>query len=58
MPNTHLFFFQARTGIVMNIIGIGALMLGTHTWGYYYFDLGDLPDWAVPVAVNATAASA
>ena len=36
----------------MNIICIGVLTLGINTWGYAYFDLGTLPDWAK--AMNVT----
>lgn len=37
---------QARTGIVMNIIGILCITLAINTWGKAMFDLDSFPTWA------------
>lgn len=37
---------QARTGIVMNIIGILCITLSINTWGKAMFELDSFPVWA------------
>lgn len=57
-PNAIVFSYgylkvsdMARTGIVMNIIGILCVTLSINTWGRVMFDLDTFPSWA-----NTTAA--
>ncbi|TSL04417.1 Solute carrier family 13 member 5 [Bagarius yarrelli] len=52
-PNAIVFSFgylkvsdMARTGIVMNIIGILSIALAINTWGRALFDLDSFPSWA------------
>ncbi|XP_078142701.1 solute carrier family 13 member 5a isoform X2 [Centroberyx gerrardi] len=57
-PNAIVFSYgylkvsdMAKTGVVMNIIGIGCISLAINSWGRVLFDLDSFPSWA-----NATAA--
>ena len=38
--------FQAKTGIVMNIVGILCITLAINSWGRLLFDLDTFPAWA------------
>uniref|UniRef100_A0A674MYZ1 Solute carrier family 13 member 5a n=1 Tax=Takifugu rubripes TaxID=31033 RepID=A0A674MYZ1_TAKRU len=56
-PNAIVFSYgylkvsdMAKTGVVMNIIGIGCITLAINSWGRVMFDLDSFPSWA-----NATA---
>ncbi|XP_075898210.1 Na(+)/dicarboxylate cotransporter 3 [Nelusetta ayraudi] len=49
---------MARTGVVMNILGIMAVSLALNTWGIAMFDLGTYPEWAHPVNKSALATDA
>ncbi|XP_047463528.1 solute carrier family 13 member 5-like [Mugil cephalus] len=56
-PNAIVFSYgllkvsdMARTGVVMNIIGIGCISLAINSWGRVIFSLDSFPSWA-----NATA---
>lgn len=49
---------QARTGVVMNILGIMAVSLALNTWGIGMFDLGTYPEWAHPINKSALATDA
>lgn len=42
----QMFLLQARTGIVMNIIGILSITLAINSWGRALFDLDSFPSWA------------
>uniref|UniRef100_A0AAQ5YUU7 Solute carrier family 13 member 5a n=1 Tax=Amphiprion ocellaris TaxID=80972 RepID=A0AAQ5YUU7_AMPOC len=58
-PNAIVFSYgllkvtdMAKTGAVMNIIGIGCISLAINTWGRFLFSLDTFPSWAnatVPV---------
>jgi len=37
---------QAKTGVVMNIIGIGCISLAINSWGRVMFSLDSFPSWA------------
>ncbi|KAM7397477.1 hypothetical protein PAMA_005665 [Pampus argenteus] len=37
---------MAKTGVVMNIIGIGCISLAINSWGRVMFDLDSFPSWA------------
>uniref|UniRef100_A0A3B3DJG8 Solute carrier family 13 member 5-like n=1 Tax=Oryzias melastigma TaxID=30732 RepID=A0A3B3DJG8_ORYME len=37
---------MAKTGVVMNIIGIGCISLAINTWGRVLFSLDSFPSWA------------
>ncbi|XP_059207933.1 solute carrier family 13 member 5a [Centropristis striata] len=57
-PNAIVFSYgylrvsdMARTGVVMNVIGIGCITLAINSWGRVLFHLDTFPSWA-----NATAA--
>ncbi|KAM3868632.1 Na(+)/citrate cotransporter-like [Diretmus argenteus] len=57
-PNAIVFSYgylkvsdMAKTGVVMNVIGIGCISLAINSWGRVLFDLDTFPSWA-----NATAA--
>lgn len=39
---------MAKTGVVMNILGILCVSLAMNTWGVAMFDLNSYPDWAQP----------
>lgn len=41
-------FSQAKTGVVMNILGVLAVSLAMNTWGIAMFDLNTYPEWAHP----------
>lgn len=41
---------QAKSGVMMNIIGIACISLAINSWGRILFDLDSFPSWA-----NATA---
>lgn len=56
-PNAIVFSYgylkvsdMAKTGVVMNIIGIGCITLAINSWGRVMFSLDSFPSWA-----NATA---
>lgn len=42
---------QAKTGIVMNVIGILCITLAINSWGKAMFDLDSFPLWANVTAV-------
>lgn len=44
--NASLFLVQAKTGIVMNIIGILCITLAINSWGRAMFHLDSVPTWA------------
>ena len=37
---------QAKTGVVMNVIGIGCISLAINSWGRLLFSLDSFPSWA------------
>lgn len=39
-------FFQVKTGLMMNVIGVFCVFLAVNTWGRVIFDLDHFPDWA------------
>lgn len=41
-----IFIFQAKTGLMMNVIGVLCVFLSVNTWGRAIFDLDHFPDWA------------
>ncbi|XP_072326075.1 Na(+)/citrate cotransporter-like isoform X2 [Scyliorhinus torazame] len=52
-PNSIVFSYgylkvtdMAKTGIVVNLIGVLVITLAVNTWGQVMFDLGTYPDWA------------
>uniref|UniRef100_A0A3P8X574 Solute carrier family 13 member 5a n=1 Tax=Cynoglossus semilaevis TaxID=244447 RepID=A0A3P8X574_CYNSE len=52
-PNAIIFSYgllkvsdMARTGVVMNIIGIGCISLAINSWGRLMFSLDSFPPWA------------
>ncbi|XP_059511419.1 solute carrier family 13 member 2-like [Stegostoma tigrinum] len=52
-PNSIVFSYgylkvadMAKTGIVVNLIGVMVITLAVNTWGQVMFDLGTFPDWA------------
>ncbi|CAB1427365.1 unnamed protein product [Pleuronectes platessa] len=52
-PNAIVFSFgvlkvsdMARTGVVMNVIGIGCITLAINSWGRVLFSLDSFPSWA------------
>ncbi|XP_078404399.1 solute carrier family 13 member 2-like isoform X2 [Cetorhinus maximus] len=52
-PNSIVFSYgylkvsdMAKTGIVVNLIGIMVITLAVNTWGMVMFDLGTFPTWA------------
>ena len=47
---------QIKTGTILNIIGIAVVTTAINTFGYAYFDLGHVPDWAFRL-VQATPTS-
>ncbi|XP_057216704.1 solute carrier family 13 member 5a isoform X2 [Triplophysa rosa] len=47
----NLFYPQAKTGIVMNIIGILSITLAINSWGRALFSLDTFPSWANTTAV-------
>ncbi|XP_054481491.1 Na(+)/citrate cotransporter-like isoform X1 [Anoplopoma fimbria] len=56
-PNAIVFSYgylkvsdMAKTGVVMNVIGISCISLAINSWGHMIFGLGSFPSWA-----NATA---
>lgn len=57
-PVTLFFGHQAKTGVVMNILGIMAVSLAMNTWGVAMFDLGTYPEWAHPANTSALATDA
>lgn len=42
----YILFLQAKTGFMLNIIGILCINLGINTWGGAMFNLDTFPDWA------------
>lgn len=38
--------FQARTGFILNFVGVLTINLGINTWGVAMFDLNNFPAWA------------
>ena len=49
-------FVQIKTGVMLNIIGIAVVTTAINTFGYAYFNLGLVPDWAFRL-VQATPSS-
>ncbi|XP_078080733.1 Na(+)/citrate cotransporter-like isoform X2 [Mustelus asterias] len=54
-PNSIVFSYgylkvadMAKTGIMVNFIGVLVITLAVNTWGQVMFDLGTFPDWAIP----------
>nr|XP_019968403.1 PREDICTED: solute carrier family 13 member 5-like [Paralichthys olivaceus] len=52
-PNAIVFSYgllkvsdMAKTGVVMNIIGIGCISLAINSWGRVLFSLESFPSWA------------
>lgn len=45
-PPPPLCPLQAKTGVVMNIIGIGCISLAINSWGRVMFSLDTFPSWA------------
>ncbi|XP_041865087.1 solute carrier family 13 member 5a [Melanotaenia boesemani] len=52
-PNAIVFSYgllkvsdMAKTGVVMNIIGIGCISLAINSWGHTMFSLDSFPSWA------------
>ncbi|XP_041053609.1 solute carrier family 13 member 2-like isoform X2 [Carcharodon carcharias] len=52
-PNSIVFSYgylkvadMAKTGIVVNLIGVMVITLAVNTWGMVMFDLGTFPTWA------------
>ncbi|XP_069801922.1 solute carrier family 13 member 2 [Dendropsophus ebraccatus] len=37
---------MAKSGFLLNIIGVLVITLAINSWGYYMFDLGTFPTWA------------
>ncbi|XP_043574829.1 solute carrier family 13 member 5-like [Chiloscyllium plagiosum] len=57
-PNSIVFSYgylkvadMAKTGIVVNFIGVLVITLAVNTWGQVLFDLGTFPDWANTTAL-------
>lgn len=46
-----IFLLQAKTGIVMNIIGVLSVTLAINSWGRPLFSLDSFPSWANSTAV-------
>ena len=42
----YIYIFQMKAGVVINVVCLVVLQLGINTWAYYFFDLGQYPDWA------------
>lgn len=47
----NIFLLQAKTGIVMNIIGVLSVTLAINSWGRPLFSLDSFPSWANSTAV-------
>lgn len=45
-PSHWLSTHQARTGFLLNIIGVLVIMLAINSWAYPIFDLYTFPSWA------------
>ena len=38
---------QARVGFIINILCVGTVTIAINTYGIPYFNLNDIPDWAI-----------
>ncbi|XP_030067520.1 Na(+)/dicarboxylate cotransporter 3 [Microcaecilia unicolor] len=45
---------MARTGVIMNLMGVLLLSLAMNTWALSIFQLSTFPDWALSHSANAT----
>ena len=38
--------FQAKTGFILNFVGVGTINIAINTWGVAMFNLNTFPSWA------------